>query len=190
MDKFNGRYRISTTRLQNWDYGWNAPYFITICTQNREHFFGEITNATMHLSKTGDLAQHYWNEIPKQFPYIELGEFVVMPNHIHGIVIINKTTERRYAINRVSTSSTSPTNKSTIPGGKTGNKNPMLHDNLSRVIRWYKGRMTFECRKIEHGFLWQSRFYDHVIRDYGSYQRIAEYIRNNPANWQADKFFG
>ena len=59
MDKFNGRYRISTTRLQNWDYGWNAPYFITICTQNREQFFGEINNANMYLSKTGDLAQYY-----------------------------------------------------------------------------------------------------------------------------------
>ena len=109
-----------------------------------------------------------------------------MPNHIHGIVIINKTTEHRDAINRVSTSSII---KPISPGGKTGYKNPMLHDNLSRIIRWYKGRMTFECRKIEPGFLWQSRFYEHIIRNHGSYQRIAEYIRNNPANWQADKFF-
>src|SRR6056297_2136111 len=131
MDKFNGRYRISTTRLQNWDYGWNASYFITICTQNREQFFGEINNANMYLSKTGDLAKYYWYEIPKQFPYTKLDEFVVMPNHIHGIVIINKTTEcenaikrwgaikPRDAINRVSTSSII---KPITPGGKTGYK--------------------------------------------------------------------
>jgi REP element-mobilizing transposase RayT len=188
MDKFNGRYRIHTTRLQNWDYGWNAPYFITICTLNREHFFGEISNATMHMSQTGKLAQQYWYEIPEKFPFVKLDVFVVMPNHIHGIVTIDKTgcdggKGCRDAINRVSTAATTNT-----PGGITGNKNPMLHDNLSRVIRWYKGRVSFECRKYNPMFAWQSRFYDHIIRNDKSFQRISEYIRNNPKFWREDKF--
>jgi REP element-mobilizing transposase RayT len=97
MDKFQNKYRIQSARLQNWDYGSNGAYFITICTQNREHFFGEIignnsssnTEKSMRLNEIGLFAEKYWKEIPKQFPYVELGNFVVMPNHTHGILIIN-----------------------------------------------------------------------------------------------------
>lgn len=97
MDKFQNKYRIQSARLQNWDYGSNGAYFITICTQNREHFFSEIignnsssnTEKSMQLNEIGLLAKKYWLEIPKQFPYVELGNFVVMPNHTHGILIIN-----------------------------------------------------------------------------------------------------
>jgi putative transposase len=97
MAKFQNKYRITTTRLQNWDYGSNGAYFITICTHNREHYFGEIiSNNTssnveqfMQLNEIGLLAKKYWLEIPKQFPYVELGNFVIMPDHTHGILIIN-----------------------------------------------------------------------------------------------------
>ena len=84
---------------------------------------------------------------------------------------------RRDAINRVST------------GGITENKNPMLHDNLSRVIRWYKGRVTFESRKINAGFAWQSRFYDYIIRNEKSFNEITEYVKDNPKKWENDKYF-
>ncbi len=125
----------------------------------------------------------------KKFPFVKLDEFVVMPNHIHGIVVINKTeywdeTDCRDATNRVSTAdhTADPTighnNNPTTPGGITGHKNPMLHDNLSRIIRWYKGRVTYECRKQVQSFAWQSRFYNHIIRNDAVWKRIAEYIRN------------
>src|SRR6056297_1854579 len=90
MAKFKNTWRIETTRLQNWDYGWNGHYFITICTSERECFFGSIENHTMHLSETGIMAQHFWNKIPEHFPFVLLDAFVVMPNHVHGIVTINK----------------------------------------------------------------------------------------------------
>ena len=86
-DKFQNKYRIASTRLQNWDYRWNVPYFVTICTQNREHYFGEIINHKMHLSKQGVLAHVFWYEIKNHAENIDLDEFIVMPNHIHGIVI-------------------------------------------------------------------------------------------------------
>ena len=89
-DKFQNKYRIASTRLQNWDYGSNAAYFITICTKKRKHFFGEIINKEMQLNDAGKLAEQYWLEIPNHFPFIELGNFVVMPNHMHGILIIDK----------------------------------------------------------------------------------------------------
>ncbi len=88
-DKYQNRYRIPSTRLQNWDYGWKAIYFVTICTKNRRHFFGEITNGKMHLSPVGAIADVLWHELTNHFDNIELDAFVVMPNHIHGIIAIN-----------------------------------------------------------------------------------------------------
>ena len=93
--KFQNKYRIPSTRLKNWDYGKNGAYFITICTGNREHFFGEIVTVDnvneMHLNEIGKLADKFWSEIPKHFPFVELGNYTVMPNHVHGILIIDKT---------------------------------------------------------------------------------------------------
>ena len=91
MKKYNNKYRIETTRLKNWDYGWNGAYFITICTKNRIHYFGEIKNQKMQLSGIGKMAEKYWHEIPAHFPFVKLDAFIVMPNHIHGIIIIDKT---------------------------------------------------------------------------------------------------
>jgi putative transposase len=89
MDKFKNKYRIPSARAPWWDYGWAGAYFITICTQNREHYFGEIHNGVMRLSHLGVLADVLWHEIPHHFKNVELGAFVVMPNHIHGILILH-----------------------------------------------------------------------------------------------------
>ena len=87
---YKNKYRIPSARLQHWDYGWNAAYFVTICTHNRQCFFGEISNGKMELSEMGKTATIYWMEIPDHFPFVNLGAFVVMPNHIHGIVVIDR----------------------------------------------------------------------------------------------------
>lgn len=87
--KFRNKYRIKSARCHNWDYSSNAAYFVTICTQNREHFFGKIVNQKMILSEIGKIADKFWYEIPNHFPYIKLDAFIVMPNHIHGIIIID-----------------------------------------------------------------------------------------------------
>ena len=89
-EKYKNKYRIKSARLPNWDYGSNGMYFITICTQNRVHFFGKIINKKMQLNEIGEMAEKYWNEIPQHFPFVKLDAFVVMPNHIHGILIIDK----------------------------------------------------------------------------------------------------
>ena len=88
--KYANKYRIESTRLQNWDYGWNAAYYVTICTWGRKHFFGNIHHGDMHLSKAGQFANKFWHTIPDHFSFVRLGSFVVMPNHIHGIVVIDK----------------------------------------------------------------------------------------------------
>ena len=235
MDKFLNKYRIPSARAQWWDYGWNGAYFITICTQNRELFFGEIvradavTDAINRVSTTpaGEMAYHYWQEIPDRFPFAELGDFIVMPNHVHGIIIIDKpvSVETQFiasnpesqfiasnpesqfiasnpesqfiasnpesqfiASDQETRSIASLPNPQKQPGGFAGDKNPMLNDNISNIIRWYKGRCSFEIRKINTDFKWQSRFHDHIIRNDKEYQRISDYIINNPDTWKDDKF--
>src|SRR5258708_35473599 len=98
-DKYKSKYRVSSPRLSGWDYGANALYYITICTENRQHYFGEIiseihreTQNIASLQKTviGDIALNNWLDIPNHFSFVELDEFVIMPNHIHGILYINK----------------------------------------------------------------------------------------------------
>jgi len=135
-----------------------------------------------------------WGLIPKQFSFIRLDEMIIMPNHIHGVLWIDKNRDGdcdgRDAINRVSTGKTNKTDETNKtnnnpPGGITKNNNPLLHDNLSRVIRWFKGRCTFEINKInpESDFAWQARFHDRIIRDYDELERIQYYIKMNPIKW-------
>lgn len=216
-DKFQDKYRIPSARAAWWDYRDDAAYFVTICTSGREHFFGEIVDGKMHLSEIGQIAQQNWLEIPTHFPFIRLDAFVTMPNHMHGILVIDHSRNNlndnvcRDAINRVSDDTMTKieptegegaqtsdahqldainrvsTNDHLI-GGITGEKNPMLSNNLSRIIRWYKGRTTFQCHSVHADFAWQTRFHDHIIRDEQEYWKIREYIQNNPKRWAEDKY--
>ena len=122
-----------------------------------------------------------------------------MPNHMHGILIIDNPTIVQTRLIASLSDLQSPTPESTSEnnstpttktGGITGDKNPMFHENISRIIRWYKGRCSFEIRKTHSDFGWQSRFYDHIIRNSASYENIQNYISNNPQNWIKDKFHG
>ena len=195
VDRYKVKYRISSARLKNWDYGSNAPYFVTICTDNKICYFGDVKEGEMYLSDLGQLANKYWLEMEKKFPFVVLDHFIVMPNHVHGIINIDKPlSDGRDAIYRVSNNADNPdaiNRVSTVRkiGGVTGSNNPMLHENLSRFMNWYKGRCTFEMRKINTKFSWQPRFHEHVIRNKEYYLKVAEYIQNNPLRWQEDKYY-
>lgn len=91
MEKFKGKYRIPSARWTSWDYSQNAAYFITICAAHREHYFGEVVNGAMTVTPLGQAAFDCWQEIPAHFPFVILDEFVVMPNHVHGIIVIDKS---------------------------------------------------------------------------------------------------
>jgi REP element-mobilizing transposase RayT len=208
QNKFQNKYRIPSARLQTWDYANNGAYFITICTQNREHFFGNIKNGIMQLSEIGKLAAQFWHEIPNHFPMVELGNFVVMPNHVHGILIMNHPVETRLIASdnnnetideirlNASDNENNNINETRLiaslqdgTGGFSENKNPMLNDNISKIVRWYKGRCSFECRKLNPNFGWQSRFHDHIIRNSESFEKIQHYIEQNPSKWKEDTFY-
>lgn len=198
-EKYLNKYRIPSNRLQGWEYGNNGIYFITICTGNREHFLGRVLNEEMQLNEIGGIANTLWTEIPKQFPFIELGKYVIMPNHIHGLLTVEtqfiaSVSDSNDSITSVNDSITSGYNNQDAincvsTGGFAGNKNPLLNKNISRVIRWYKGRCTFEIRKIHADFLWQARFYDHIVRNQQSLRQIEDYIESNPLRWTEDTFY-
>jgi putative transposase len=200
MEKFKNKYRIPSARAQWWDYGNNAAYFITICTHNMIHYFGEISPAPVEprliapveprliapveprliAALPGKIAESCWLDIPNHFPYAQLDSFVIMPNHVHGIIVINKqfTTD-----NGNSVDVSNGLDELQI-GGFAGYNNPMLNENIPRIIRWFKGRCTFEIRKVQTSFKWQTRYYDRIIRDNQEYERIKIYIENNVKNWK------
>ena len=188
MDKFRGKYRIPSARLQTWDYGANGAYFVTICTYGREDYFGDCKNGIMNLNEIGIIAEKYWIEIPNHFPFVELGNFVIMPNHTHGIIIINKITEingdaANIADIPVQTPKLGVSATDTAAASQKWNPG-----NLGVIINQYKRKCTIESRKINPNFLWQTRFHDHIIRNSGEFERIQYYIENNPTKWQDDKF--
>jgi putative transposase len=185
MEKFQNKYLIPSARLQQWDYSWAGAYFITVCTKNREHYFGEITNGEMYLSEIGMITEMEWMKTFELRPDMNLyqGDFVVMPNHFLAIVGIGENefnthndTTRRDAMHCV------PTN---TPQNQFGPQSK----NLSSIVRGFKSSVTVTARKINSDFQWQSRFHDHIIRNDQSFQNISNYIINNAANWQDDKFY-
>ena len=216
MKKYKNKYRIPSTRLPSWDYGWNGAYFITICTHNRIHFFGKIIETQnfasknqsknftfryeMQLSQIGQLAEKYWYEIPEHFPFVKLGAFVVMPNHIHGIIIIDKKNDDNRQMDNVDNVDNVETqNFASLPRPprpprpsrqqQPKNKFGPQSQNLASIIRGYKIGVTKSAKKINPLWKWQSRYYDHIIRNEKSFQKISEYIINNPLNWKGDKFY-
>jgi len=176
-------------RLRNFDYSLSGYYFVTICTKNRQKYFGDIIDNKMILNNYGEIIKKYWLEIPKHFNNVELDEFVVMPNHVHGIIIIESNN------NVVGVSFMKPEIKMAIAKSnrhmvlmnqKTGliNQTPTL----GLIIRYFKSKCTYEIHK--NGFnnkLWQRNYYEHIIRTEYSLFKIRQYIRDNPKNWGEDR---
>ncbi|WP_343696163.1 transposase [Flavobacterium sp.] len=174
-EKFQNKYRISSIRAQWWDYGWNGAYFITICTQDRKHYFGEIQNNKMVLSEVGIIADLLWYQIPIHHKNVELGDFVVMPNHIHGILIIDNV-QTGHALSQLSQHVLSPRFQNI---GK---------NTISSIVGSYKSAVTKHANRLGYQHQWQKLFYDNIIRSNNDYQRISDYIVSNPENWAKDKF--
>ena len=156
-------------RLPEYDYSQEGGYFVTICTRDKEIYFGDVISGCMKLSRIGETAKQFWLQIPIRFNNVVLDEFVIMPNHVHGIILI---THRRNVPWHVPT---------------TGIR-PLAKDSLSSIINHYKGNVKRWCNKNGFEcFSWQPRFYDHVIRDEKSLNEIRQYIINNPLKWEIDR---
>ncbi len=163
-------------RLKSWDYRWPGSYFITICTQHRVHYFGEIENSKLHYSPVAVIAELLWHQIPYHQKNVELGAFVVMPNHVHGILTIREFE----AVG--SLHATSPLQQK---NQKMSEISPKANS-VSSIIRSYKSAVTKHAHRMGFEIQWQSRFHDHIIRNEKSYDRISAYILNNPVNWREE----
>jgi len=173
MAKFNNKYRIEPARLKNWDYSQRAVYYVTICTANRAHFFGKVQDEEIVYSNIGTIVEQEWIKTPEIRPdmNLELGEFVVMPNHFHGIIFIGNNEFN-----------------SNIDHHNYKNEFGPQSKNLSSIIRGFKSAVTVQAKKINPNFGWQARFYDHIIRNPKSYDVISQYIIDNPKKWIEDEF--
>jgi REP element-mobilizing transposase RayT len=175
-------------RLKEYDYSLEGAYFITICTQNKENLFGVVVGAgskpalmdsammnpaLMVLNDVGKIIEYTWNDLPNHNHGIELDEFIIMPNHVHGIVVL--TDSERIGNKRAGLEP--------APTGKYG---------LSEIVRQFK---TFSAKRVNkirntHGVpMWQRNYYEHIIRNDNELNSIREYINNNPVNWEIDDEF-
>ena len=155
-------------RLAGFDYSTGGYYFVTISTKNRINYLGNIMDGQMILNTYGQIVEHQWIWLQKQYKYVQLDEYVIMPNHIHGIIIIDPV---------------------------VGNgRDHSLQKNKIKPLPELIGAFKTTSSKLIHQvglnkFEWQKSFYDHIIRNEHSLFRIQEYIRNNPAKWELDRYY-
>lgn len=159
-------------RLKGYDYSQGGLYFITICTQNQWCFFGEIENGEMVLNDAGMMIERQWRELTNRFHYIQLHEFVVMPNHFHGIIEINRRGDH----------------KDRPYGTYSGSVGRVMQVFKSITTHEYIGGVNQYGWPLFSGKLWQRNYYEHIIRDEISCSKISEYIQTNPLKWQDDKY--
>ncbi len=167
MDKQLSRPNRKTIRLPNFDYASGAAYFITICARERVNHFGIIHDGVMEKNKIGIMIEDYWRRLSSRYS-IDIDEYIVMPNHIHGIVFVQEIEEGTGA---------------------------HLGAPLQQIIRWFKTMTTNEyIRQVKtnnwpefHGRLWQRNYYEHVIRSDDDLYNTRKYIQENPLKWALDK---
>lgn len=186
-DRYQNKYRIASARVP-WHAYDGGVYFVTICTAGKQHYLGEIVDASepyMQLSAMGEQADVCWRAIPEHFPHVELGDFVVMPNHVHGIVIIHG--DDAFGVHP--SGGTQPLeetqNFASLPA--CANRFAPQSRNLASVIRGFKVGVTRYAREHRLPFGWQPRFYDHIVRNQNELNRIAQYIADNPVAWATDE---
>lgn len=199
LDKYQNKYHIKSARLEGYDYRNEGLYFVTICTKNKHHYFGKIENGNPFLNDIGLIAEKYWADIRQHFNHVSLDAFVLMPNHIHGIVCIDEmpNVETLDATSQKTTEQALPEINKTLHARSLNNSNKNQHFqnispkaySLSVIIRSFKSAVSKECRKINPDFEWQPRFHDHIIRDARSFENIRNYIINNPVNWKEDNYY-
>ncbi|APC91404.1 MULTISPECIES: transposase [Francisella] len=173
-------------RLQNFNYSQTGYYYVTICTKNRVSYFGEVSsNGQMILNDCGRVAFETLRNIPEFYDSAFLDEFVVMPNHIHAILIIENDIVN---VGTEHCSVLSNTDKESMTARCAVTTNKKI--NLSQIIKSYKNVCTKNIKNNLgfKNFQWQRSFYDHIIRNKQSLIKIREYIQNNPAKWHLDKY--
>ena len=182
-------------RLNGYDYRSVGMYFVTICTHARSFLFGDVVNGTMVLSLMGQRAAECWAEIPTHFVGVGIDGFVVMPNHVHGIIEIkplegSQSTHRGSKSSSVGRDATCCVSTNDSPPSQA--RPHVEAGSLGAIVRAYKSAVTRQIRQAIQKpeiFVWQRRYHDHIIRNDADLNRIREYVQNNPVHWQEDRYY-
>lgn len=168
--KFKNTYNRSSNRASWWDYCSNGSYFITICTEDMHHYFGYVYQGKMYLNDLGWSVLNCWFSIPKYYPFVVLDAFIVMPNHVHGIMHIVKNVDE------------------SIDYDKTQKGFETLSGSLGSIVKGFKVGVKKEAKTLGIPFFWKSGYHDHIIKTTEAYQNIANYVLTNPERWSEDRF--
>jgi REP element-mobilizing transposase RayT len=202
LEKYQNKFRIKSNRLTSWDYTTAWWYYVTINTFNHKEYFGEVKNAIIELNEIGKIAEDELLLTPKLREYVELDNYVIMPNHIHAIIIIIESENIVETCRGISDNHGIIMNNgrdvaryiSTNGDEQTDNyfsKISPKPKSLSAIIRSYKSAVTKRIRKIGmSNFKWQSSFYDRIIRNETELFNIRKYIEQNPLKWDLEKDIG
>jgi REP element-mobilizing transposase RayT len=169
-------------RVKGYDYSQEGAYYVTIVTYQRDCLFGEIKDEEMHLNDFGKIADECWRSIPGHFPFVELGAYVVMPNHMHGIILI--TDDHGTATNLSPFVGATQWVAPTTPGNRPRGPKPK---SLGAIIGSYKSAVSSRIKKeYTAAGIWQRNYYEHIIRDEKDLQNKTDYIEANPSLWDED----
>jgi REP element-mobilizing transposase RayT len=178
--------RETIRRCPGWDYASPGAYFVTVCTQHHRCYFGEVSGGKMVLNKNGQIAELYWKDIPSHHSHVVLDAFVIMPNHVHGIVVI--TDFINPGIESVATLHATSLRNDCGSESEYFSAISPKKGSLSTITRSYESAVTKTIhRDLNPGFAWQPRFYDHIIRGDHDLDNLRWYISLNPENWRQDE---
>ena len=177
--RYRKRYRVESNRQSKHDYSRSGYYFITICTQDRFEWFGSVRNKRMCINTSGSIVHTVWNNIPNHFENIVIDEFVVMPDHVHGIVRI---VDNEPNVETLHATSLPRSNNVKLSNEWFSDISPK-RGTLSVVVRSFKSAATHQIRKIKPQFQWQANYHDRIIRSDRELRAVRKYIRNNPSVW-------
>ena len=185
-DKFLGKDRKQSARAMWHDYD-GGLYFVTICTKDRVHYFGEISENEMHLTEVGQYVVEQIRNVQVHYNYAKIPLWVVMPNHLHAIVIIDgdNIPYKRRVVKTLDGSMVESRRATTLQQRGIAN----MQGWLSVVVGGMKSAVTKFANERRIPFVWQTRFHDHIVRDICEMNQIADYIENNVQKWEMDKFY-
>jgi REP element-mobilizing transposase RayT len=179
-------------RLQGYDYSQSGAYFITICTDKKKKYFGDIVNGDVKLNLVGQYAFHQWKLIPQRFTNVELDEFIIMPNHIHGIIVIRSGSGEGSDNEVMDGKQRLFSDPSPIHVHEKIHPNGTYPGSIGAIVQNFKSSTSRKINampKMKGITIWQKNYYDHIIRNEEDYARIVEYIRINPQKWEQDELF-
>ena len=189
--KFDPRiHHRQSIRLQGFDYSSAGAYFVTIVAHGRECLFGEVVDGNVKLNRFGEIVDHAWFDLPRHYRHVSLGAFVIMPNHVHGIIVLNDDGRGGSVSGGIALPDETIAGQNTVPANpETRPYAPIKRHPLSEIVRAFK---SFSAKRINvlrrtQGIpVWQRNYYEHIIRNDREMERIWHYIESNPSRWAED----